>query len=400
MRREERPAGRTPPPWGHGRSTLVSLYVHIPFCEHKCQYCDFYSVTDRAAMAPFVHALACEIRLAGGGGEPAETVFFGGGTPSLLKPAQLETILTGLRTGFCLAADAEISLEANPGTVTLEKLSAFRSLGINRLSIGVQSFQDADLTVLGRIHDGVQALECLAFARAAGFGNVGLDLIYGIPGQGLSGWDENLRRAVDLGPEHLSAYCLMVEEHTPLHRMVEAGRVRVAPTDLEAALYERAMERLEEAGYEHYEVSNYARPGFRCRHNGAYWSHQAYLGFGPSAHSFRPADDGKYARRWWNVAALGEYGARLARGIVPVESEEQLGPAQLLRERIFLGLRSGGLSLDELASGFGDGWLAERRAILRALADEGLAILEGPRLRLTRRGYVVCDEIGARLCGA
>ena len=332
-------------------------------------------------------------------GEPAQTVFFGGGTPSLLEPAQLETILTDLRTGFSLATDAEISLEANPGTVTLEKLAAFRSLGVNRVSLGIQSFHDADLGFLGRIHDGAQALECLALARAAGFGNVGLDLIYGIPGQNLPGWDENLRRAVDLAPEHLSAYCLIVEEQTPLHRMVEAGRVRVTPTDLEAALYERAMERLEAAGYEHYEVSNYARPGYRCRHNGAYWSHRAYLGFGPSAHSFRLANDGKHARRWWNVADLGEYSSRLGRGIVPVESEEQLGPAQLLRERIFLGLRSGGLALDGLASDLGDGWLAENQGILRALTDEGLAIQEGPRLRLTRRGFVLCDEIGARLCG-
>jgi oxygen-independent coproporphyrinogen-3 oxidase len=331
-------------------------------------------------------------------GEPAQTVFFGGGTPSLLGPAQLETILTCLRTGFSLASDAEISLEANPGTVTHEKLAAFRSLGINRVSFGIQSFHDADLGFLGRIHDGAQALECLALARAAGFENVGLDLIYGIPGQTLSAWDENLRRAVDLAPEHLSAYSLTVEEHTPLHRMVQAGRVRVTPTEVEAAMYEGVMERFEAAGYEHYEVSNYALPGFRCRHNDAYWSHQAYLGFGPSAHSFRPSNHGTHARRWWNVADLGEYGARLARGIVPVESEEQLGPAQLLRERIFLGLRSGGLSLDGLASDFGDGWLAESQGILRALADEGLAILEGPRLRLTRHGFVVCDEIGARLC--
>jgi oxygen-independent coproporphyrinogen-3 oxidase len=344
--------------------------------------------------------LVREIRLAAevSAGEPVPTVFFGGGTPSLLEPAQLETILTCLGTGFSLAVDAEISLEANPGTVTLEKLAAFRSLGINRVSFGVQSFHDADLKFLGRIHDRAQALECLTMARAAGFGNVGLDLIYGIPGQTLSGWDENLRRAVDLAPEHLSAYSLIVEEHTPLHRMVEADQVRVAPTDLEAELYERVMERLEAAGYEHYEVSNYALPGFRCRHNGAYWSHQAYLGFGPSAHSFRMAEDGLRARRWWNVADLGEYSSRLARGIVPVESEEQLGPAQLLRERIFLGLRSGGLSLDGLASDFGGGWLAESQGILRALADEGLAILEGPRLRLTRRGFVLCDEIGARLC--
>jgi oxygen-independent coproporphyrinogen-3 oxidase len=352
-------------------------------------------------VAPFIQALVREIRLAAERrtSEPAETVFFGGGTPSLLAPAQLETVLACLRSTFSLAPDAEISLEANPGTVTLEQLAAFRSLGINRLSFGVQSFRDADLGFLGRIHDGAQALECVALARAAGFGNVGLDLIYGIPGQDLPGWDENLRRAVDLGPEHLSAYSLIVEEHTPLHRMVEAGRVQVTPADLEATLYERAMERLEAAGYEHYEVSNYARPGFRCRHNGAYWSHRAYLGFGPSAHSFRPAPDGNRARRWWNVADLGEYGARLARGIAPVESEEQLGPTELLREGIFLGLRSGGLDLERLAGEFGEEVVAEWGAVLRGLLDEGLAILEESTLRLTRPGFVLCDEIGARLAG-
>jgi oxygen-independent coproporphyrinogen-3 oxidase len=349
----------------------------------------------------FLQALAREIRLvaAAGAGEPAQTVFFGGGTPSLLEPAQVETILASLRAGFPPAPGAEISLEANPGTVTLEKLAAFRSLGINRLSFGVQSFRDADLRFLGRIHGVAQALECLTLARAAGFANVGLDLIYGIPGQGLSGWDENLRRAVDLGPEHLSAYSLTVEAHTPLGRMVEAGRVQVVPSDLEAALYERAMERLEAAGYEHYEVSNYARPGLRCRHNVAYWSHQAYLGFGPSAHSFRPSDRGAGARRWWNVADLSEYVARLARGILPVESEERLGPAQWLRERIFLGLRTGGLDLEQLAREGGDRWLAERRALIRALAEEELATLEGPWLRLTRQGFLLCDEVGARLCG-
>jgi oxygen-independent coproporphyrinogen-3 oxidase len=229
--------------------------------------------------------------------------------------------------------------------------------------------------------------------------NVGIDLIYSIPGQTLAGWDENLRRAVDLAPQHISAYSLIVEEHTPLHRMVRAGEVRLSPTDLEAAMFERPMERLEAFGYEHYEVSNYARPGFRCRHNCAYWSHGPYLGFGPSAHSFRLTADGRQGRRWWNVADLGEYCARVERDAVPVESEEWLAAEDLLRERIFLGLRSGGLALDRLASDFGEEVLAKRHAIIRGLNEDGLAILDGQTLRLTRHGFLLSDEIGARLCG-
>jgi oxygen-independent coproporphyrinogen-3 oxidase len=380
---------------------MASVYVHVPFCERKCLYCDFYSVTDREALDAFLRALVAEMRLVASAdpGEPVQSIFFGGGTPSVLRPAQLEIILSSLRARFRISPDAEISLEANPGTVGLEQLEAFRSLGVNRLSFGIQSFHDADLRFLGRIHDSAQANECLALARAAGFDNVGIDLIYSIPGQTLAGWDENLRHAVDLAPEHLSAYSLIVEEHTPLHRMVGAGQVRVSPTDLVAAMYERAMERLEASGYEHYEVSNYARPGFRCRHNSAYWSHAPYLGFGPSAHSFQPTADGRQGRRWWNVADLGEYRARVERGVVPVESEERLGAEQLLRERIFLELRSGGLALDRLATGFGEGAVGKRQAVLRGLIQDGLAILEGQTLRLTRPGYVLCDEIGARLCG-
>jgi oxygen-independent coproporphyrinogen-3 oxidase len=317
----------------------------------------------------------------------------------VLRPAQLEIILSSLRARFRISPDAEISLEANPGTVRLEQLEAFRALGVNRLLFGIQSFRDADLRFLGRIHDSAQALECLAVARAAGFGNVGVDLIYSIPGQTLAGWDENLRRAVDLAPEHISAYSLIVEEHTPLHRMVQAGQVRVNPTDLEAAMYERAMARLEASGYEHYEVSNYARPGFLCRHNCAYWSHGPYLGFGPSAHSFQPTAGGKEGRRWWNVADLEEYRARVERCAAPVESEERLGAEQLLRERIFLGIRSGGLALDRLATDFGEGVVAERHAVLGGLIQDGLAIMDGQTLRLTRPGFLLSDEIGARLCG-
>ena len=384
-----------------GGHPLLSLYVHIPLCERKCLYCDFYSVTDREALEAYLRALAGEIRLVAGvgAGEPVQSVFFGGGTPSLLQPVQLETILAPLHDGFRISPEAEVSLEANPGTVRLEQLAAFRALGVNRLSFGIQSFRDADLRFLGRIHDRAQALGCLALARAAGFGNVGIDLISSIPGQSLAGWDENLRRAVDLGPDHVSAYSLIVEPHTPLQRMVQAGQVRVAPSDLEAAMLERTMEVLEASGYEHYEVSSYARPGFRCRHNGAYWSHGPYLGFGPSAHSFRPLAGGTQGWRWWNVADLREYLARLERRVAPVAAEERLGAGQMLRERIFLGLRTGRLALDRLADDFGEDVVAERHAVLRGLLEEGLADLDGRTLRLTRPGFLLCDEIGARLCG-
>jgi oxygen-independent coproporphyrinogen-3 oxidase len=356
-------------------------------------------VTDTERVEDFLAALMREISLREdrGDGVTFETIFFGGGTPSLLMPAQVERILSHLHNAFRITPGAEVTLEANPGTVTGEKLRAFRSLGINRLSVGIQSFHDHELKALGRIHDRAEALQCIELSRAAGFDNISVDLIYSIPGQSLAEWEGNLRTAVDLAPQHIAAYSLIVEDGTPLARMVRAGQVRPNPTDLEAEMYERTMELLDAHGYEHYEVSNYALPGFRCRHNCNYWSHENYLAFGPSAHSFRKEGDGTRGRRRWNVASLPAYLSRLNAGCLPVEGEERIGTGDMLHERILLSLRSGALDVAGLRSELGYDLMTERGDIVRWLLEEELAVLDGGALRLTARGYLVCDEICNRL---
>lgn len=378
---------------------MASLYIHIPFCERKCLYCDFYSVDRPELIEGFLAALAQEIALRGHefGSRTFQTVFFGGGTPSLLTPRQLEGILSRLRNTFRIATNAEITLEANPGTVNEESLRAFRSLGISRLSIGIQSFRGEDLGFLGRIHNQAEALRCIDLSRTAGFNNLGIDLIYSIPGQTLEHWEENLRIAVDLAPQHIAAYSLIVEEHTPLARMVQTGDVHTNSTDHEARMYERTMEVFAVHGYEHYEVSNYALPGFRCRHNGAYWSHQDYLGLGPSAHSFRTDAGGTVGERWWNVADLSLYEARLQGNTLPVAGRERIGIREMVSERIFLGLRSSGLDLAGLAADLGYDLATRQPEMLSWMTEADLACAEGGILRLTAKGYVLCDEICGRV---
>ena len=371
---------------------MRSLYLHIPFCEKKCLYCDFYSIENRSMTGRFLDALVLEIARAGEGhrGREVDTVFFGGGTPSLLKPAELERLLEAARASFRLSAGAEITVETNPGTVTSDTLRAYRACGVNRLSIGIQSFDAAELRFLDRIHDAPQGTACVRAAREAGFDNISVDLIFALPGQLLSTWEGTLRSAVALAPEHISAYNLIVEPNTPLFRLVEEGTVTPAGRDEEAGLYERTMELLGAAGYEQYEVSNFARPGFRCRHNANYWSHGGYLGFGPSAHSFLPIEGGREGRRWWNVSNLVNYLERIEGGLSPAAGEETLSGRQLRNERVFLGLRGSGLEVGELMEGDGE-------AVLRDLTAHGLAIVEGGMVRLTPRGYLLCDEISAKL---
>jgi oxygen-independent coproporphyrinogen-3 oxidase len=378
---------------------MASLYVHIPFCERKCLYCDFYSVAATEGVEDFLAALRREISLRTDFRDWAvfETVFFGGGTPSLLTPGQVERILSHLHAAFRITPEAEVTLEANPGTVTDEKLRSFRSLGINRLSIGIQSFSDHELQTLSRIHDRAEAFRCVEHARAAGFDNISVDLIYSIPGQTLAGWEDDLRIAADLAPQHIAAYSLILEEGTPLARLVEAGTIRMNSADREAEMYEQAMAWLGTRGYEHYEVSNYALPGFRCRHNCNYWSHENYLGFGPSAHSFWKESDRTSGRRWWNVAGLSTYVDRLKNGVLPVKSEEQIGPKQMLNERIFLGLRSGGLDLARLRADLGYDLTARQECEVQLLLDEKMAVLESGILCLTSKGFLLCDEICSQL---
>ena len=378
---------------------MSSLYVHIPFCVRKCLYCDFYSIEDRSMMSMFLRALDREMHAYASYSEPSgvETIFVGGGTPSLLAPEHLQGILGTLASQFTLRPDAEITVETNPGTVDAEKLSAYRSLGVNRLSIGVQSFCDRELQFLRRIHTREEALRCFALARQAGFGNISIDLIFSLPGQTLAQWKANLQQAIALAPDHLSVYSLIVEDRTPLARMVSEGRVLPCPTDLEAEFYEFTMSFLADHGFEQYEISNYAKPGYRSRHNASYWSHRNYLGFGPSAHSFWQEPGERSGRRWWNLANVHQYCEMLNDHRLPVASEETLGIDELVAERIFLGLRSDGVELERLHADLGFEFLRHQHEIVRELVDRGLAVLENHTLRLTSKGFLLCDEICERL---
>ena len=376
---------------------MAGIYIHIPFCEHKCIYCDFYSVAPKESPARygllverFLSSLKNEIDLRAQDTRfhsTYETVFFGGGTPSLLTPSNIREILEMLDARFTIQRKAEITLETNPGTVDLGKLKAFKEVGVNRISFGIQSFHDDDLQFLTRIHNAEMAKQNVRNAFQAGFENVSFDLIFSLPGQSLRRWKSNLEQAVELEPTHMSCYSLIVEPNTPLHRMVESRQVTPLSVDRDAELYECTAETLASSGFEQYEVSNFARPGFRSVHNGNYWNHTAYLGFGPSAHSFWDRT------RWSNVANVVEYSERLERGHVPVAFEEQLTSEQLMEEEVLLGLRSGGIDVAGFRKRYDRDLLNERGPLIQELVQKDLLAFREERLRLTSKGYLLCDEI-------
>lgn len=388
---------------GSNEGLLAGLYLHIPFCERKCLYCDFYSLAPSDDSQPhellipkFVDALCREVELLAHDERyrtAYTTVFFGGGTPSLLSAAQIGRVLNELAGRFTISPDAEITVEANPGTIDVEKLAGYRAAGVNRLSIGVQSFRDDDLRFLSRIHDAGQAEAAVRVARAAGFDNVSIDLMFALPTQSLEQWEENLRRTIALAPEHISCYSLIVEPNTPLFRLVQSGQVRQIDPELDARMYERTMALLTGAGYEQYEVSNFARPGYRSRHNSQYWDHTPYLGLGPSAHSFWDAE------RWWNFSNLGVYLDRLTHHQLPIAGREALTEEQMIAESVFLGLRSDGVDLGHLRSRFGVDLVQEAGTALPDLFRDRLLLNDGERLRLTAKGYLVCDQISEVLLG-
>lgn len=374
----------------------AGLYVHVPFCERKCIYCDFYSIENLRGMDHFVDSLRKEISLVGSSVSVSvqfDTIFFGGGTPSLLTPRQLGLIIDMLARTFSVSPSAEITLETNPGTVDREKLRAYRSLGVNRLSVGVQSFYEDELNFLSRIHDASQAKSCIRDAFEAGFENVSLDLICSLPRQTLERWESNLRQAVALGPKHISCYALIVEPRTPLYRLVQSGQVAPLPTEQDAELYEITVDFLTGHGFEHYEVSNYAQPGYRSRHNSKYWHHEFYLGFGPSAHSFWIGDSERNVMRWWNVRSLKRYVEQLAIDMRPIEGKEILDEETLLREEILLGLRSDGIDIGSLRRRYHHDLLSRHSEQIRAFLREQLMQLDREKLQLTKKGYLVCDSI-------
>jgi oxygen-independent coproporphyrinogen-3 oxidase len=378
---------------------MPSVYLHIPFCEKKCLYCDFYSIESTGMKEQFVEALEQEILRwnASDGDRTVDTIFFGGGTPSLLSPEAVRRLLDAVASKWTIAPGAEITLETNPGTVSYSKLHDFRLAGVNRLSIGVQSFHEHELRFLSRIHDVETAEQCVRDARASGFDNLSMDLIYSLPGQDEAQWRESLYRAIALEPDHISAYSLIVEDNTPLARLVHDGVVTPNPVESEASLYEATMSVFAGAGFSHYEVSNYAKPGFECRHNLAYWHHANYIGFGPSAHSFTMNPDGNGGKRWANIANLNTYLSAVRSEVSAESFREDVDSRALAGEAVFLGLRSDGLDVVALQRKFASELKPDFDATVSELIARGLAERSGPVVRLTDRGYLVCDEIAARL---
>ena len=371
---------------------MPALYLHVPFCRQACTYCDFHFTTARRGRGEMVDAIAREIGLRHTE-MPAglwTSVYFGGGTPSLLGAERIEQLLTAAAEARPIAGDAEVTLEANPDDLTPEALAAFAKTRINRLSVGVQSFREADLRFMNRAHDAEQAARCIGEAQAAGFRELSVDLIYGTPGLDDAGWRDNLRRAVDAGVPHLSCYALTVEERTALAHQIRTGRTRPLDEAQAARQMELAMDVLAEAGYEQYEVSSWALPGHRARHNSAYWLGSAYLGVGPSAHSF----DGE-AVRSWNVRHNPRYVAAIAAGELPTE-RETLTRRDRYHELVLTRLRTAwGVDRAEVERlGYGEHFARELTGPLaRGLAEE-----HAPgSYRLTPRGRLVADAVTAEL---
>lgn len=374
----------------YNNSKETALYIHIPFCEHKCIYCDFYSIITKDNIASFLQALKKEINFYAdrhSNNRIITSVFFGGGTPSLMSPASLSEIIELAKKRFELSADVEITLETNPGTVEQTKLKEFYEIGINRLSIGIQSFDENELKFLTRIHDKQTAIDTILNAKKAGFENISIDLIFNLPNQTKELWINNLMTALALPITHISAYSLILERGTILNKMVLDGKVKIQDEDYDADLYETAIYILTENGFNQYEVSNFSKQGYECRHNNAYWHYKDYFGFGPSAHSFI---DGK---RYWNFSSLKKYISEIEQKNFAAAGCEVPTIEQQLNEYIMLALRSSGINLNEMQKLFGSEWLNKNLSYLEELKSKNFIQTENGLIKLTKHGYAVCDEI-------
>lgn len=359
------------------------LYVHVPFCVSKCRYCDFFSVTSRALASDWLAAVDQEARLYKDCFATFDTLYLGGGTPTCLHDSQLTVLFDMLRRHFSFAPQTEVTIEANPDDLSPARLEHFASLGVNRLSLGVQSFSDLELQFLGRRNSARQNHLALHRARSRGGLRLAVDLIYGLPGQTLAGWLETLRQVLQYRPEHLSCYQLTVEAGTPLAKMREKGLIEPLAEDAGADYFLQTSDYLAENGYEHYEISNFSRERrLRSRHNCKYWRHTPYLGLGPGAHSFR---DGV---RWWNVRSVEQYCQSLQHGRAPLQDREQLSTEQLNLEALFLGLRTAdGIPVQLL------GHSPQIRTALSTLQASGLVTLDQDRIVPSQKGFAVADSL-------
>lgn len=380
----------------NGSFGLYGIYIHIPFCIRKCPYCDFYSITDLSRAPEFVRAVVCEIEMTAGPPVTADTIFFGGGTPSVLDVGQIAEILEAVHRRFDISEDAEITMEVNPGTLDVRRLRSLHEAGVNRLNIGIQSFCDPALDFLGRIHTAADGLRAFAAARDAGFDNIGLDLMFGLPGRTPDQWQQDLDTAVHLSPEHLSCYQLTYEADTRMLADLEAKKFRALNEAGASEMFEQTGRFLTSAGYERYEISNFAvSRSKRSRHNLKYWTFAPYLGFGPSAHSFAAC------RRSWNVRDIGDYLARITAGGLPTEGGETLDRTRQMTEAIYLGLRlADGISIAEFENRFQTEFAALFGETVSFFESRGFLVIENGRCLLTRQGMRFADGIAGRLIEA
>ena len=378
----------------------VSLYLHIPFCHTRCHYCDFNTYAGILPLRePYVRALITEVELAGqlaqltdGAPRRSRTIFFGGGTPSLLTVKQITRLLAACRKAFAVDEQAEITLEANPGTLSFEQLKGLRAAGINRLSLGSQSFDAELLHTLGRIHTPDEIVQALCNARAAGFTSINLDFMFGLPGQTMQHWKTTLDRALALHPEHFSLYSLIIEEGTLFYTWTNEGRIIPGDEDLCADMYEYADERLQAEGYENYEISNWALPGHQSRHNLTYWRNLPYLGMGAGAHSFFEG------RRFSNILDPQEYITLLKKQQRPEAESELIDRAHEMSETAFLALRTAqGLHLPTFEERFAEPFTQFVGMRLRTVEEAGLLEQEHEWIRLSKRGRLLGNEVFLRL---
>jgi oxygen-independent coproporphyrinogen-3 oxidase len=371
---------------------LAGIYIHIPFCRKACHYCNFHFSTTLHEKNALLDALLKEIRIsANKEGPEIETIYIGGGTPSLLHPEEIARLLTALQMQFPVAAGAECTLEANPDDINLQNLQAWKSMGINRLSLGIQSFRDADLAWMNRSHDAAQALRSLDLIAEAGYTNFSADLIFGTPGLTDEAWLQQVEELTRRRVPHISAYALTVEPRTALDTMIRQGKKENPEADTQARQFSLLMEAMERAGYEHYEISNFALPGMRSRHNSSYWAGIPYHGFGPSAHSY----DGRSRR--WNVSGNAAYIRALGENRIPSESET-LTEEQQHNEYLMTRLRTlEGASLAYVRERWGNRKADELEAKAAILVQQGHALITGNSLVLTKEGKLFADGIAAGL---
>lgn len=375
------------------------IYLHIPFCEKKCVYCDFYSLENMEHKDVFVSILKKEI--AEGAKKyqeflrPATSIFFGGGTPSLLTPNQIESIMQQVREHLPIHPDAEITMECNPGTITKDSLEGYRTAGINRLSFGIQSFNQDELDFLHRIHSPEEGKQAVQLAREAGFDNINIDVIFALPNQSIESWQSTLKQAIALNTEHISAYSLIFEEKTPLYTMLQKGLVKPQDDEKDAGMYALTLEMLEKADYEQYEVSNFAKSNLRCTHNRTYWQAKEYLAFGPSAHGYINHT------RYWNFRNLKRYFEAVQLNGIGEASREELSFTNRLYESAFLGIRSEGLSRTQFMKDYGIDIIDIMQTSIDSQIIEEFLIVQNIEndiiLRLNSKGFAICDEISLRI---